>query len=116
MTIFCMDGQCLKNCLQTVLNGKNVSKFDEDFIKNYDKDSNKRYILEIDVEYPKNFHSHLPFLPEKMKIKKSNKLVCNFHDKKEYIIHTRTLKQALNHGLILTKIKVHRVIQFNQKA
>ena len=30
------------------------------------------------------------------------------------IIKTRSLKQALNHGLILKK--VHRVIQFNQKA
>ena len=33
---------------------------------------------------------------------------------KNYIVHIRSLKQALNHGLILKK--VHRVIQFNQKA
>ena len=56
-----------------VLNGKkNVSKFDEDFIKNNNEDSNKGYILEVDVEYPKhllNLHSHLPFLAERMKIK-----------------------------------------------
>ena len=33
-----------------VLNGKkNVSKFDEGFIKNYDEDSNIGYILEVDV-------------------------------------------------------------------
>ena len=32
------------------LNGKkDVSKFDEEFIKNYDEDSNKGYILEVDV-------------------------------------------------------------------
>ena len=52
---------------------KNVSKFDEDFIKNNNEDSNKGYILEVDVEYPKhllNLHSHLPFLAERMKIKK----------------------------------------------
>ena len=45
---------------------KNVSKIDEDFIKNYDEDSDKGYILEVDVEYPKNspdLHSDLPFLP-----------------------------------------------------
>ena len=30
---------------------KNVSKIDEDFIKNYDEDSDKGYILEVDVEY-----------------------------------------------------------------
>ena len=34
------------------------------------------------------------------------------HDKTEYVIHIRNLKQALNHGLILNK--VHRVINFNQ--
>ena len=53
--------------------GKNVSKFDKDFIKNYDEDSNKRCILEVDVEYPKkllNLLSDLPFLAERMKIKK----------------------------------------------
>ena len=47
---------------------KNISKFNEDFIKNYDEDSNKGYILELDLEYPKNLHdlySDLPFLPEK---------------------------------------------------
>ena len=33
---------------------------------------------------------------------------------KKYVVHIRSLKQALNHGLILKK--VHRVIQFNQKA
>ena len=30
---------------------KYVSKFDEDFIKNYDEDSNKGYIFEVDVEF-----------------------------------------------------------------
>ena len=34
-----MDGQCLKNYLQMVLNGEKMSKFNEDFIKNYDEDS-----------------------------------------------------------------------------
>ena len=59
-------------------------------------------------------HSDLPFLSERMKIKKCNKLVCNLYDKKEYVVHIRALKQALNHGLIFKK--VHRIIQFNQEA
>ena len=59
-------------------------------------------------------HSDSPFLPERMKIDKCNKLVCNLYDKKNYVVHVRSLKQALNHGLILKK--VHRVIQFNQEA
>ena len=96
---------------------KKTSKFTEEFIKNYDKDSNKGYMLETDVKYPKNLHGlheDLPFLPERMKIGKYKKLVCNLYDKKSYVVHIRSLKQALNHGLILKK--VHRVIQFYQKA
>ena len=64
---------------------KGVSKINEDFIKNYGEVSDKGYILEVDVEYPKNLHdlhSDLPFLPEGMKTDKCNKLVCNLYDKK----------------------------------
>ena len=64
---------------------KNITKFTEEFIKNYDQDSNKGYILEVDVKYPKklhDLHSDLPFLPERMKIDKCKKLVCNLYHKK----------------------------------
>ena len=94
-----------------------ISKFDENFIKNYDENSDKGYILEVDVEYPKNLfnlHKDLPFLAERKKIKKCKKLVCNIYNKENYVVHIRALKQALNHGLTLKK--VHKVIQFNQKA
>ena len=50
----------------------------------------------------------------KKKIEKCNKLICDFDDEKNYVVHIKALKQALNYGLILKK--VHRVIQFNQKA
>ena len=49
-----------------------------------------------------------------MKIKTVEKLVANLHDKTEYVIHIRNLKQALNYGLVLRN--VHRVIKFNQNA
>ena len=49
-----------------------------------------------------------------MKTEKVEKLVTNLHNKTEYFIHIRNLKQALNHGLVLKK--VHRVIKFNKKA
>ena len=49
-----------------------------------------------------------------MKTEKVKNLVTNLHDKTEYIIHIRSLKQALYHGLILKKS--HRVTIFNQKA
>ena len=88
-----------------------LSIFTEDFIKNYDENSEKGYIFEVYVEYPKDLHklhSDLPFLPERMKINKCTKLVCTTHNKENYVVHIRALKQALNHGLKLTK--VHRII------
>ena len=53
-----------------------------------------------DVKYPKrrhNLHFHLPLSPEGMKINKGNKLLHNLHDKSNYVVHIRYLKQALNH-------------------
>ena len=50
---------------------QNIYKFNDDFIKNYDEDGNKRYFLEVDVEHPKkvfNLHRNLPFLPNTNKI------------------------------------------------
>ena len=67
----------------------NSIEFDERFIK---------YFLEVDVEYPKklfNLHKKFQFLPERKKIKKRNKLVCNIHDKENYVVHMRALKQAI---------------------
>ena len=49
-----------------------------------------------------------------MKIDKCKKLVCNLQNKNKYVVHIKSLKQALNHGLKLKK--VHRIIEFNQKA
>ena len=44
-------------------------------------------------------YSYLPFLPERMEINKCKKLVCDLFNKKKYVAHINTLKQALNHGL-----------------
>ena len=90
---------------------KDMSRFTKKFIKNYDEDSDKGYILEVDIDYPENLHdlnSDLLFSSERMKIDKCKKLVYNLYNKKKYVVHIKSLKQALNHGLILKK--VHRVI------
>ena len=66
----------------------NISKINERFIKKYDEDNYIGYIFEVDVNYPKRLHDlhrDLPFLPERMKIDKCKKLVCNLHDKKRYV-------------------------------
>ena len=96
---------------------EDTSQFIEDFIKNYNKQNDERYFLEVDVQYLKKLHeidNDLPFLPERMKIEKIEKLVADLHDKNEYFIHIRNLKQALNHGLVLKKVR--RVIKVNQNA
>ena len=77
---------------------KKLSKFNEDFMKNYDENSSKGYFLEVDIDYPKelfNHHKDLPFLPESKKVNKVEKLICSIEDKKKYVIHIRALKQAL---------------------
>ena len=35
-------------------------------------------------------------------------------NKKNYVVHIKSLKQAINHGLELKK--VHKIIEFNQEA
>ena len=84
------------------------NEINEKFIKNYNENDNKGYILEVDIKYPKRLHELHSDLFDKC-----NKLVCNLFNKKKYVTHINSLKQALNHGLKFKKI--HRVIKFNQK-
>ena len=77
--------------------------------------TDKGYILEVDVSYPKDLHdSHndLPFMCERMEINGVEKLVPNLRDKKNYVIHIQALNQALQHGLRLDRI--HQEIEFDQ--
>ena len=79
--------------------------------------SDKGYLLEVDVKYPKelhDLHNDLPFMCEKMEIDKVEKLVPNLYNKKNYVIHIKALDQVLKHGLILEKI--HWAIEFNQST
>ena len=94
-----------------------IERIDEEFIKEYNEISDKGYVIEADVDYPQelhDLHSDMPFLPEMMLINETKKLVCNLHNKKNYVAHINVLKQALSHGLKLRK--VHRVIEFEQEA
>ena len=93
------------------------NEINEEFIKDYNENDNKGYILEVDIKYLKKLHelhSDLLFLPERMEINKCKKLVCNLYNKKKYVVHIISLKEALNHGLKLKKI--HRIIEFNQEV
>ena len=91
--------------------------FNGDVIKNYNKNSDEGYFLEVDVEYPKHYRVLIKiyyfYLNEK-KLEKLEKRVCSIEDKEKYVIHIRALKQVLNNGLKLKRVQ--RVIKFKQKA
>ena len=114
------------------------SRMDEKKVLSYSDDDDKGYILEVDLEYPKELHDlhrDYPLAPEIMSVsenmlspvqkeihkkyygkdasdEKTNKLILNVMDKKKYVLHISALKFYLEHGLKLKK--VHRVISFNQ--
>ena len=95
----------------------NLLRFNEDLIKNYKKNSDVEYFLEVDIQYPEQLqssHKDLPFLPDGRKLGKVEKLIFSIENKEKYVMHIRALQQALNHGLVLRN--VHRVIKFNQEA
>ena len=60
------------------------SQFNEEFITNYDENSNEGHFLKVDVEYPKklfNLHSDLLFLQER-KLKNVISLFVTYTTKK----------------------------------
>ena len=114
-------------------------KITEDDIINYNN-GRTVYILEVDLEYPKelhDLHNDYPLAPEVMNVKanmlsekqveiyklingskepkdeKTKKLILNLNEKSKYVVHIRTLQFYLKHGLKLKK--VHRAIKFEQK-
>ena len=103
-----------------------------DKILNTPDDSEIGYFLEVDLKYPDNIKQktkYFPFCPENKKIDsnkyneymntikpenytKSKKLICDWTDKKKYLIHYRMLKFYVRHGMIVEKI--HEIISFKQ--
>ena len=88
------------NVSKTTVNGfewvKYLSNFNQDFIKKYDEDSNIGYFLEVDAEYPKtlfNSYKDLPFLSERKKVEKVEKLICSIEDKEKCYSH-KTFKTS----------------------
>ena len=84
--------------------------------KNSVKIAMKDVFFETDVQYLEklhDIHNDLLFLLERMKIEKFGKDVANLHDKKEYLVHIRNLKETANNGLVLKKVQ--SLIKFIQK-
>ena len=117
---------------------RHYTKIDEKKVMKYNDDDDIGFILEVDLESPKelhDLHKDYPLGPEIMTVnenmlsnvrkdihkhfyekeatdEKTNKLILNVMGKKKYVLHMSALKFYLQHGLKLKK--VHRVISFNQ--
>ena len=73
----------------------------------------KGYVLEVDLEYPKELHdkhNDYPLAAENIMLDKVSKLTPNLNNKEKYVIHHKALRQCTDLGLKLTKI--HRVLEF----
>ena len=111
---------------------KEINKID---LGKYKADGKKGFILEVDLEYPRelhDLHNDYPVAPEKAKVSKNmlsryckeiaekykitigqvNKLIPTLKDKKEYVLRYRNVQLYLNLGLKIKK--VHRVLEFDQ--
>ena len=79
-------------------------------------DDDTGYIMQVDLEYPKELHEEhndYPLAPENITINKIDKLTPNLNNKTKYILHLKNLQLYLSLGLKLTKI--HKVLAFEQK-
>ena len=88
-------------------------KINEEFIKNYNENDIKGYILEVVVKCPKRLHklhSDLPFLSERMEVNKCKKLICNLFNMKKICSTYKYFKTSIKFK------KIHRVTEFNQEA
>ena len=101
-------------------------------ILNTPDDSEIGYFLEVNLKNPDNIKQktkYFPFCAENKKIDpnkyneymktikpenytKYKKLICDWTDKKKYLIHYRMLKFYVRHGMIVEKI--HEIISFKQ--
>ena len=81
-----------------------------------DTNGDTGYILQVDLEYPKELHeahNDYPLAPENITINKIDKLTPNLNNKTKYILHLKNLQLYLELGLKLTKI--YKVFAFEQK-
>ena len=103
----------------------------EDILNTRD-DSDIGYFVEVDLKYPDNIKERtkvFPFAPMNKKFNPDNfndymkeikpdnytstkKLICDWSDKKNYLIHYRMLKFYVRHGMIIDKVQ--NIISFKQ--
>ena len=73
---------------------KDISEFEEIFIKSYIKESDKESIFEVDIQYSEKLHNLHNDSPEIIKLEKVEKLLANLRNKSQYAIRIRNLKRG----------------------
>ena len=114
------------------LTEKQINKIN---LAQYNEDSNKGLLLEVDLEYPKelhDLHNDYPLAAERVCVNKDmlseyckkiatkynistglvHKLIPTLSNKQKYVLHYRNLQLYIDLGLKVNK--VHRVLEFNQ--
>ena len=114
------------------LTEKQINKLN---LAQYNEDSNKGLLIEVDLEYPKelhDLHNDYPVAAERVCVNKDmlseycktiatkynistglvSKLIPTLSNKEKYVLHYRNLQLYLDLGLKINK--VHRVLEFNQ--
>ena len=113
-------------------------KFDESVeledILNTPDDSDIGYFIEVDLKYPDNLKvktKNFPIAPVNKKINpdkfsdymkeikpdtyiQTKKLICDFYDKKNYLVHYSMLKFYVRHGMIVEKVR--NIISIRQSS
>ena len=100
---------------------KNLRWMDEAKLVDFDPtlintEDDTGYILQVDLEYPKELHkahNDYPIAPENISINKIDKLTPNLYNKTKYILHLKNLQLYLSLGL--KPAKIHKVLAFDQK-
>ncbi|XP_076660015.1 uncharacterized protein LOC143363288 [Halictus rubicundus] len=94
------------------------TRIDNFSIESIPIDSPVGYILEVNLEYPREIHdahADLTFCPSHDTAtagSSQRKLLATLRDKERYVLHYRYLQQSLKHGLKLRKI--YRILEFRQ--
>ena len=114
------------------LTEKQINKIN---LAQYNEDSNKGLLIEVDLEYPKelhDLHNDYPLAAERVRVNNNmlskyckriatkynistglvGKLIPTLSKKEKYVLHYRNLQLYLDLGLKINK--VHRVLEFNQ--
>lgn len=83
----------------------------EEFVQkllSHDTESDTNFLVQCDFDYPTELHDHhsdFPFLIERRKLGKVEKLVASVHNKQDYIANLKIVQQAVKHGLVLKSVK-----------